>query len=62
MLPDQDGVRTSVLQGGVHRVQERPEEPAREHRLAAGGGLLSEGGRQVSQSSEGDGRWQWSAQ
>ena len=37
----------SVLQGGVHRVQERPEEPARAHRSPPGGQLQQEGGGQV---------------
>ena len=44
---DQDGVRTSVLQGGVHRVQERPEEPAGAHRPPPGRRVQQEGGGQV---------------
>ena len=34
-----DGVRTSLRQGGVYRLQARPEEPAREHRAPPGRGM-----------------------
>merc|ERR1712130_361507 len=43
----QDGVRTTVLQGCVHRVQARPEEPARAHRSPPGGWMQQEGRGQV---------------
>ena len=39
IFSDQHAWKQTVLQSGVHRVQERSEEPARAHCSAQGGGM-----------------------